>query len=187
MTFFEDRDIGRTKGNIPLMKKVIVIGSPGAGKTTFSRRLGEITGIPVRHLDSIWHLPDRTNIPREEFDGKLADMLEEESWIIDGNYSRTMEMRLQACDTVFLLDYPADVCLAGVRERIGRKRDEMPWIEEEEDPEFMTFIREFPAKRLPLIRGFLEQYRQGREIIIFYTRAEAEQYLRKLTESGKRK
>ena len=54
------------------MKRVIVIGSPGAGKSTFSRKLRDITGLPLYHLDNIWHKPDRTTISREEFDERLA-------------------------------------------------------------------------------------------------------------------
>ena len=86
------------------MKRAIVIGSPGAGKSTFARRLRDVTGLPLYYLDLIWHLPDRTNISREEFDARLRQILEKDEWIIDGNYSRTIEPRLAACDTAFLLD-----------------------------------------------------------------------------------
>ena len=90
------------------MKRVLVIGSPGAGKSTFARNLRDKTGLPLYHLDNIWHKPDRTTISREEFDERLAAILAKDSWIIDGNYSRTLELRLQYCDTVFLLDYPLE-------------------------------------------------------------------------------
>src|SRR5699024_2778613 len=109
------------------MRKVIIIGSPGAGKSTFARKLREKTGLPLYYLDLIWHRPDQTNISREEFDTRLREILAEERWIIDGNYLRTLEMRIQACDTIFLLDYPADICLQGAEERIGTKREDLPW------------------------------------------------------------
>lgn len=161
------------------MKKVIVIGSPGAGKSTFARRLRDKTGLPLYYLDMIWHLPDRTNISKTEFDVKLAEILESDSWIIDGNYDRTLEMRMKACDTVFLLDYPLDVCLSGAKERIGVKREDMPWVEKELDEKFEQWIVEFPAAKLPLIYQLLEQYRDGREIIIFHSRQEADAYFMK--------
>ena len=126
------------------MKRVLVIGSPGAGKSTFARNLRDKTGLPLYHLDNIWHKPDRTTISREEFDERLAAILAKDSWIIDGNYSRTLELRLQYCDTVFLLDYPLEVCLAGVSDRIGKKRDDIPWTEHEFDEELRQFIVEFP-------------------------------------------
>ena len=120
-----------------MMEKILVIGSPGAGKSTFARRLRDETGIPLHYLEGIplhyldllWHRPDRTNVAREEFDMRLAQILEMDRWIIDGNYLRTLEMRIRACDTVFLLDYPMKVCLAGAEERIGKKREDLPWIE----------------------------------------------------------
>ena len=118
------------------MKRVIVIGSPGSGKSTFSRKLRDKTGIPLYHLDNIWHRPDRTTISREEFDERLSAILAKDSWIIDGNYSRTLEWRIKHCDTIFLLDYPLEVCLAGVKGRIGNEREDMPWIEYEFDEEF---------------------------------------------------
>ena len=69
----------------------------------------------------LWHKPDQTNISREEFDVRLNEMMKEEKWIIDGNYLRTLEMRLKECDTVFLLDYPLEICLSGAQERIGKR------------------------------------------------------------------
>ena len=157
-----------------MMKKVIVLGSPGAGKSTFARKLRDRTGLPLYYLDMIWHRPDRTNVTREEFDARLTDILKTDEWIIDGNYGRTLEMRLKACDTVFLLDYPLEVCLAGVRERVGQKREDMPWVEEELDEEFYQWILDFPNDQLPRIYQLLEQYEDGRQICILHSRAEAD-------------
>ncbi|MBR3033579.1 MAG: adenylate kinase [Clostridiales bacterium] len=159
------------------MRKVIVIGSPGAGKSTFARSLKEKTGLPLHYLDNIWHLPDRSTISREEFDKKLMEILLSDSWIIDGNYNRTIEMRLQYCDTVFLLDYPMEVCLEGARARVGKKREDIPWMEEELDPEFKSWIMDFPKTTLPRIYQLLEQYKEGKEIHIFKSREETKEYL----------
>ena len=159
------------------MRKVIVIGCPGAGKSTFSKKLRDKTGLPLHHLDNIWHRPDRTNISKEEFDGKLAEILQSDCWIIDGNYGRTLDIRMKVCDTVFLLDYPLEVCLAGAKERIGKKRDDLPWIEEELDEEFRQWILEFPQNKLPQIYQLLELYRDGLQVVIFHSREEADSYL----------
>lgn len=101
-----------------MFQKIIVIGSPGSGKSTFSRKLRDITDLPLYYLDMIKHKPDRTEISSEEFDKKLNDILMKEQWIIDGNYQRTLEIRLKECDTVFLFDLPMEVCLAGAESRI---------------------------------------------------------------------
>lgn len=95
------------------MKRILVIGCPGAGKSTFARALRDRTALPLWYLDQIWHRPDRTTASREEFDARLNELLQQPAWIIDGNYLRTLEPRLQAADAVFLLDYPVEICLEG--------------------------------------------------------------------------
>ena len=159
------------------MKRVMIIGSPGAGKSTFARKLRDYSGLPLYYLDQIWHLPDRTTISPAAFDARLMEILAEDQWIIDGNYSRTMELRLKACDTVFLLDYPLAVCLDGVRKRVGQKREDMPWIEEAVDEDFRTFILDFPHTQLPRIYRLLERYQNEKQIILFRSREEAEDWL----------
>ena len=161
------------------MKKVIVIGCPGSGKTTFAERLKEKTGLPLYYLDAIWHKPDRTHISREEYDARLAEILSQDAWIIDGNYNRTIESRLAACDTVFLFDLPVDVCLAGAIARLGKKRHEMPWIETDLDPEFAQQIKDFPSKNLPTIYALLEKY-NDKNIIVFTSREEADAFLKEI-------
>lgn len=158
------------------MKKIIIIGSPGAGKSTFARKLRDKMGFPLYYLDSIWHNPDKTNVTREEFDEKLGEILNKDFWIIDGNYQRTLEVRLKNCDTCFLLDYPLDVCLDGARGRVGKKREEMPWVEEEFDEEFKEWIMNFPKDTLPQIYDLLKKYRD-KNIVIFKSRKEADDYL----------
>lgn len=161
------------------MKRVIVIGSPGSGKSTFSRALHEKTGLPLHHLDMMLWKPDKTTIDKSVFREKLAKLLEEDEWIIDGNYGSTMEIRLSSCDTVFFLDLPTEICLDSVRSRIGKKREDIPWIETEEDAEFMEFIRKYNTDQRPLVLERLAKY-PDREIHIFKTREEADAYLMSL-------
>lgn len=158
------------------MKKIMVIGSPGAGKSTFARKLQKKTHLPLYYLDMLWHRADKTNVSREEFDARLGEILQKDAWIIDGNYQRTLEMRLQACDTVFLLDFPLEICLAGVKSRIGKPREDMPWIETEFDAEFKQWILDFPTNQLPQIYALLEKYKENKEIIIFKSRKVADAY-----------
>lgn len=159
------------------MLKIIVIGSPGSGKSTFARKLRDITDIPLYYLDMIWYKPDRTNISQEEFDSQLNDILQKDRWIIDGNYQRTLESRLEKCDTIFLMDFPVDVCLSGAESRIGKKREDLPWIEYEFDKEFKQWIIDFPENRLTQIYQKIEKYRHNKDIIIFKSRKEADEYL----------
>lgn len=160
------------------MKKVIVIGCPGSGKTTFSIKLNEVTGLPLYHLDAIWHKPDKTHIPREEFDKRAAEIFATPEWIIDGNYNRTIETRLQQCDTVFLFDLPTEICIQGAIERIGKDRYDLPWLETEADPEFMQFIADFSKDVLPGIYELIEKYKDEKRTIIFKSRVEADEYIK---------
>ena len=125
------------------MKRVLVIGCPGSGKSTFARALQSATGLPLYYLDMLNWNADKTTVDRQVFIDRLNKILPCDEWIIDGNYSSTMELRMVACDTVIFLDYPLDVCLDGIRERRGKPRSDMPWIETEEDSEFIEFIKNY--------------------------------------------
>ena len=163
------------------MKKVIVIGCPGSGKSTFSRTLHDITGIPLFHLDMMYWNADRTTVGREVFRKRLSDTLLKDEWIIDGNYGSTMELRLQACDTVIFLDIPSDVCLDGIRERRGKARSDMPWTEnvDEEDAEFIEFIKNYDSDSRPAVMELLDKY-SHKDICIFRSRNEADGFLKQL-------
>lgn len=165
------------------MKKVLILGCAGSGKSTFARKLKKIINIPIYHLDMIWHKPDKTNVTFEEFDNKLYEILKKEEWIIDGNYQRTLELRLKECDSIFLLDYPLDVCFEGAASRIGKKRDDLPFIEEDMDEEFKNHIINFSKNKLPNLYRLLDKYRNEKDIIIFKSRQEANVYLDKLKKS----
>lgn len=166
------------------MKKVIVIGSPGAGKSTFARALRDRTGLPLYYLDMIWHRPDQTNRSPKDFDVRLGELIQKDRWIIDGNYLRTLELRLSQCDTAFLLDYPPEVCLAGAEARVGKEREDLPWVEERLEEEFRQSILDFPQEQLPEIYRLCKKYEE-KNIICFHTREEAEAYLLQW-ERGKR-
>ena len=160
------------------MKKIIVIGCPGSGKSTFSRSLHEKIEIPLYHLDMMYWNADKTTVEKSIFRARLAEALDGEEWIIDGNYGSTMEERMAACDTVFFLDFPLDVCLEGVRARRGKKRSDMPWVETEEDAEFMNLIEKYNDEQRPRVLSLLKKYKNGREIYVFGSREEADEYLK---------
>jgi len=123
-------------------------------------------------------------VDRETFLLRLGSVLEKDRWIIDGNYSFSMEMRLKECDAVFFLDYPAKVCLDGVRTRMGKPRPDMPWIEQEYDEEFIQFIKSFKTERCPQIYALLEKY-SDKPKVVFKTRAEAEEFLEAVRDKTK--
>ena len=131
------------------MERVMIIGCGGAGKSTLARQLGEKTGLPVVHLDQIWWSPGNwQHLSREEFDRLLLLELEKPRWILDGNFNRTIEARLDKCDTVIYLDLPRWVCLKSWLGRViqnwGHARPDMAegcaeWF----DPEMARWIWRF--------------------------------------------
>ena len=163
------------------MKRIIVIGCPGSGKSIFSMALHDITGIPLHHLDMMYWNADKTIVEKPLFRERLSNVMETYEWIIDGNYGSTMELRMRSCDTIFFLDYPLEVCLEGIRARKGKARTDMPWIEaeNEEDEEFISFIKDYNSSSRPGVLDLLEKY-SDKEIYVFESRSEADEYLRKL-------
>jgi len=163
------------------MNKIIVIGCPGSGKSTLSRNLNRITGIPLFHLDMMYWNPDRTIVDAAIFHQRIIDIMKKSKWIMDGNYGSTLELRLKECDTVIFLDYPLEICLEGIRERRGKERTDMPWVEAEgeEDIEFLEFVKNYHSQNRPQVMELLEQY-SGKNIFIFKNREEAEAFLEQI-------
>lgn len=159
------------------MERVIIIGCPGSGKSTFGRELKRITGLPLYHLDMMFWNEDRTTVSKEVFMERLQEVMSNSKWIIDGNYGDTMEMRLKECDTVFFLDYPTALCIEGIESRKGKSRSDMPWIENDNtDEAFIDFINRYNSKSRPKVINLLKKY-HSKNIVVFHSRAESEEYL----------
>lgn len=163
------------------MNKVIVIGCPGSGKSTFSIKLADLTGLPLVHLDLLNWNSDGTTVDIEVFLERQERYLKKESWIIDGNYGASMDSRFQACDTVMFLDYPLQVCLTGIENRRGKARPDMPWVEDEIDQEFIDFVKAFPETGREQIISLIDQF-SDKKVYIFKNRHEADVFLEGLAD-----
>ena len=130
------------------MERILIIGCGGSGKSTLARAMGEKLGIPVVHLDKLWWKPGWVESSREEFDEKLAGVLNEPQWIMDGNFDRTIHRRIARCDTVIYLDFNRFACLMGVLKRVlttyGKTRPDMAQgCPERLDWEFLRWVWNF--------------------------------------------
>ena len=132
-------------------KKIMLIGCGGSGKSTLAIQIGKKLDIPVTHLDKLLWRDNWEQVSKEEFDFLLTEEFKKESWIIDGNYDRTIPMRLEECDTVIYLDFPRITCLIGAIRRVifnyGKTRPDMGGnCPEHFDAEFLKWIWNFNKK-----------------------------------------
>lgn len=166
------------KAQMEKPKRILIIGSPGAGKSTLARKLARILDLPLVYLDMIYHQVDHTVLSQVEFDKQLKTELEKPDWIMDGNYARTLSERQKKADLVIYLDYPTEICLQGIRERIGKPREDMPWETETElDPEFEEFVRNFDQTKPELE----EKLKSHANVHIMHSRKEASEFLEEIS------
>lgn len=163
------------------MKKIMIIGCPGSGKSTFARKLNQITQIPLYHCDMLYWNSDKSYVSKEEFTHRLQTIMDNDQWIIDGNYGSTMKMRLDACDTVFFLDMSLDVCLSGLESRKGQAREDMPWSgsDEQLDEELLQFVLNYTTINRPTVLELLSES-SNKTIKIFTHRDQLDEYLNQL-------
>lgn len=172
------------------MRKILIIGSPGAGKSTLSYRLREILNIQLVHLDCFFWQPGWVKIPRSDLNVQIEMMIREEEWVMDGTYIDSLEMRLEAADGVIFLNYPLCLCLYGIIKRritfAGKRRDDMTaGCDEKLDWLFVKWVLKFPkTNRLEILR-ILKLHKNDLEVHIFKSRKETDAFLKELTEKKK--
>jgi adenylate kinase family enzyme len=167
------------------MKRIVILGCGGAGKSILARRLGEILDLEVIHLDTVFWRPGWKPMPNDEFDEAQGRLLQGDSWIIDGNFSRTLAMRLAAADTAIFLDFPRGLCLRRAVKRWiqhhGKSRPDMAdGCSEKLDLEFLRWIWRFPRVSRPKVLAMLACF-SGRAITL-RSPAEVERFVRGLTD-----
>lgn len=165
-------------------KRIMVIGCSGSGKSTFSRKLAEITDLPLIHLDATFWQENWTHLSRGKFDAMLESEVEKDRWIIDGNYNRTLEMRLNYADMVIDFRVPRYLCLVGVVKRYFKYRntnrpDMAEGCNEKIDFDFLKFIWNFNKKDLPQNDLKIKKYPNATHII-FTNRKQSEEFLNEI-------
>ena len=168
------------------MRRVLIIGNAGSGKSTFAKKLAKTTGLSLVHLDKIYWRGNWEHLTREEFDKALQAELEKEEWIIDGNFNRTLPHRLDYCDTVFFFDLPTITCLWGVTKRVlqsyGKTRSDMggncPERFDQQKPALYKAVMNFNKQHR---KAYYDLLADRETVVLFKTRRHAEKYLREVT------
>lgn len=163
----------------------MIIGCSGAGKSTLARKLQQITGLPLIHLDQEYWRPNWIESTKAEWKGRVEELVEKDSWIMDGNYGGTMEIRLKKADTIIFLHYPRWLCLYRVIKRIlvnyGKIRPDMPeGCPEKWDWKFIQWIYRYEKKKTPQIYERLKKVRANQKILVFKNPRQTEQFLSSL-------
>ena len=166
------------------MERVIIIGCGGAGKSTLARKLGEKTGLPVVHLDKLFWKPGWVESTKEEIDQKIQEEIAKPRWIMDGNFNRTMQQRIERCDTVIYLDFSRAACLFGVAKRIlttyGTVRPDMgEGCTERFDLEFLRWVWNFNKNKRQRYYDLLNTL-EDKQVYILKSRREVNAFLSKL-------
>jgi adenylate kinase family enzyme len=166
------------------MERILIIGCGGAGKSTLARQLGEKLNLPVVHLDKLFWKPGWVESSKEEIDAKIQEELHKPCWIIDGNYNRTIPMRMQYCDTVIYLDFSRWACLRGVCKRVlttyGTVRPDMgKGCPERFDFDFLKWIWNFNKLNREKYYRLLNES-EGIQTIVLKNRRMVRRFLRSL-------
>ena len=164
------------------MKRVAVLGCPGSGKTTFARKLAAKTGLPLIHLDFYYHQTEHDYLHNETaWTAKAKQLISQDSWIMDGNYRSTIDLRLKRADTIIFFDFPRRKSLHGViKRRIqyrNKRREEMPsdW-QEKANLKFLLFVWRFRKNnRVKTLKAI--EASSGKNIIMFTNRKQVNKYL----------
>jgi adenylate kinase family enzyme len=167
------------------VRRVLVIGCGGAGKSTLARRIAMRTDLPLFHLDALYWRPGWKAASREEWDGVLAQLMGRPEWVMDGNYGRTIPERLRACDTVVFLDRPRYVCLWNlVRRRLqyaGRSRPDLAaGCPEQLTWEFIWWVLMYRRRRRPEVLRQLAELEAGKRVVILRDAASIERFVASL-------
>lgn len=166
-----------------------MIGSGGAGKTTFARALAERTGLPLIHLDALYWKPGWEPAPNEAWDRTVAELMSRDTWIMDGNYGRTLPRRLAECDAVFFLDLPRYVCLWRLLRRRLRhhslpRPDISPGCPERLTWDFVWWVWTYPRRRRPDIVRQLQALPPHVRVEVLRSSEEVRRYLAGLERQG---
>jgi adenylate kinase family enzyme len=165
------------------MKKVVIVGCGGSGKSHVARELGRILDAPVTHLDAVFYDSEWNPLPMAEFTEVQRTLVAEPRWVIDGNYNSTLQVRLEACDTVVLMDVSTVAALYGIfsrqlRHGAGHKgngvHNRIHWG-------VIKYVATYRRKMRPRVMAKIEEYAAGRaDVVLLANRSQTRRWLRKV-------
>jgi adenylate kinase family enzyme len=171
------------------VKRVSILGCGGAGKSTLARKIGELINIPVIHLDTVFWKAGWIMTPKDEQAPIMEGLVKRESWVIDGNYTGTVDMRFSRSDTIIYMDFPRRLCFWRVFKRIfmyrkKRRPDITEGCPEKIDLEFLQWIWNYNKSIKPRIMDMIEQYKNNADIIILRNPEDVTSFIKSLSQTN---
>ncbi|MCC2340769.1 DNA topology modulation protein [Bacillus tropicus] len=164
---------------------MILIGSGGSGKSTLAKLLGNKLNIKVHHLDALFWKPNWEGVPKEEQRTVQNELVKEDEWIIDGNYGGTMDIRMNAADTIIFLDIHRTICVYRAFKRVVQYRNKTrpdmgAGCEERFDLQFFKWIWDYPNVKRPTIIKELEKLPEEKKVIVLKSSSEVQKFLERI-------
>lgn len=164
------------------LRRILILGPSGSGKSTLGKRIGRILGIPTVHLDKHYWNPGWVDTPKDEWHTKVKELITSDAWVMDGNYSSTLQMRADVADTVILLEMTRRLSYFRVLVRYLKNRgktrpDVTQGCPEKIDLEFLRWIWTYPRRRRPATLRFLDKLRASKNVYILHNQKEIEEFL----------
>ncbi|MBS1494699.1 MAG: hypothetical protein JST55_14385 [Bacteroidetes bacterium] len=166
-----------------IMRRVMIIGNAGAGKSTLSRVLADKLKLPLYHLDKIFWLPGWKEIDRNVMTEKVNKIIAEDEWIIDGNYRRTITYRAERADTIIFLNFNTLTCLYGIFKRrfSGEIRTDITQgCPEKIDLKFLSWVLKYKQTTAPPIRKLLNELSAEKRIIELKNRKQVNEFMNRI-------
>ena len=155
------------------MQRIAIIGPGGSGKSRLANELGRRLDLPVTHLDDLFWKPGWVEADRDEWEALNRELVQGERWILDGNYGGTMEIRLEAADTIVFLDLPPLLCIWRVLRRRGRDEP----ASARRFLEFVAYIWRYRRTRRPAVEDRIRRHGAGKQVHVLNTRRDVQQFL----------
>jgi adenylate kinase family enzyme len=165
------------------MERVAVVGCGGSGKSYVARELGGLLDLPVTHMDAVYFDHQWNPLPMERFEAVQRKLVAGPRWVIDGNYNSTVQVRLEAADTVVFMDLPTHVCLWGILSRQlrrGRGQNDQNGVYNRITGDVLRYVLGYRRKMRPRILAKIDQHASGARVIMLTSRRQTRHFLRQV-------
>ncbi len=167
-----------------MYNRISIVGGSGSGKSTLCNILSKELGLPAIHLDAINYEPNWVEIDKTERDNIILSKAQDDKWVIDGNYNKTLKERFDKADLIIWLDYSTLKQLHGILKRYfttrNSERPEIPGCKERLEPEFIKYVLTYNKKKRPVILDYLKDVPKEK-VLIFKHQKDLNAWLKDFT------